>query len=188
MRLNHLLMIVVAGIVALVGVGAGAYWWASRSFVETRPEPIASSRPLLLPLPVLLEGLSSEDPTERLAAVVGLEYYPDEAAETVPELKKLVKDSSVFVRQATADALGKLGEPAAPAVPELAALLSDEDNNVRRSAAVALGKIGPKASSSTGALQAAAKMDTDEAVRAAALEALRQVAPQVAAKLDQAAS
>src|SRR5204863_38983 len=65
------------------------------------------------------------------------------AKSAIPALGGLAKDSSAWLRQAAALALGRIGD--ADAVPALMRFLEDEIWCVRAEAAVALGKLGPAA-------------------------------------------
>ena len=80
------------------------------------------------------------------------------------------------VREASAHALGELGEDATPAVEALTRAFEDEDDFVRWKAARALGNIGPAAESALRLLVPAAEAEQEtEIVRASAQKAVQQI-------------
>src|SRR5262249_4217552 len=100
-----------------------------------------------------------------------------EAKPAVNALIAGLKDSDLFVRRFSAQALGAIGAGAEAAVPNLTAILKDskEKKEVQEAAALALGKIG---ASGVGALMATLKHhDTDMSVRRAAVLGLAGVGP-----------
>lgn len=117
--------------------------------------------------------LSRDDiqPTSQvvLAEVCGI--LKDQAAVTLPTLRRWLSAEQADVREATAAALLNLGDSARPAHEELITALDDVEPLVRESAAKALGNIGPLPPSTIEALQAACD-DEDELVAAAAKASL----------------
>ncbi|MGE0454238.1 MAG: HEAT repeat domain-containing protein [Vicinamibacteria bacterium] len=99
---------------------------------EPEPEP-----PTALPAATLLERLSVGTTTERREAAEALGGHGAEAAVAVPALVNALKDSSVSVRQAAAQALGRLRDPRA-VEPLLAALRSGVEERQPAQARVVL--------------------------------------------------
>jgi len=91
----------------------------------------------------LIAGLKSPDEPKRLDAIDQLGHKGEKAAEAVPALTALLKDSSPKVRAYTALTLGEIGAAAKPAVPALVLLVADSDKMVRLKALGALGRIKP---------------------------------------------
>ncbi len=94
-----------------------------------------------------------------------------------PLAEALAHDQQGIVRQAAAEALGKLGPPAKAAVPALvSALEKDPWPAVRRFAAESLGWLGPDAKEAVAALARAAKdPKEDMGVRPAASWAIARI-------------
>ncbi|MHA1879364.1 MAG: HEAT repeat domain-containing protein [Candidatus Heimdallarchaeota archaeon] len=104
--------------------------------------------------------------------------------EALPTLQKAIENENWEVREAAAEALGKIGTPAAEEAL-LTAIKKDKDWEVRAAAAEALGKIGTPAA--VKALQKAIKKDKDWEVRAVAAEALGTIGTPAAVKALQKA-
>ncbi|NES22333.1 MAG: hypothetical protein F6K41_26280 [Symploca sp. SIO3E6] len=113
-----------------------------------------------LPLPRLLQV--------KLAGVT-------KSDEAIPELIKSLKDSSSYVRERAADALGEIGSDAT--VPALINTLEDSDSDVRWSAADSLGKIGSNAAI---AVLIQALEHSDSRVRRNAADSLRKISSDAA--------
>ena len=94
--------------------------------------------------------------------------------EEVPALIKALGDENSYVRSAAAEALGKIGPEA---VPALIRALGDEDSSVRWRAAYTLGEIGPEAKEAVLALIRALG-DEDSSVRWRAARALGKIGPE----------
>ncbi len=92
-------------------------------------------------LPVLLAGLTHEDPAVR-AEAAGLlaKVAPAHAAAVAPLISALA-DGDAQVRQAAAEALGQIGQPARLALQPLWRLIRDPDEAVRESAVRAIRRI-----------------------------------------------
>ena len=95
----------------------------------------------------------------------------------MPALTRALKDKDTYVRQAAAQALGKIGAKAKAAVPALANALKDQRPAVRQAAAQALGQIGAEAKAAVPALRAAMRDNEVGEVRGAIAEAWKQIAP-----------
>ena len=140
-----------------------------------------------------------------IAAIQGLSAFPAAAAETVPELVRVIRDEKdPRVRWFTAAAIAKLGPKAKDAVPALIDALrskdvatggpvvvgmgsiTEEDGPVRLAAAVALGKIGREARFAVPALLKALD-DPDSRVRAEAAASLGAIGPDAAAAIPELA-
>lgn len=79
-------------------------------------------------VPSLIEGLNDKNPEYRREAALALSEIGPEAAASVPALINAFKDSDWTVREAAADALGKIK---VGAVPALINALKDNDQLVR---------------------------------------------------------
>ncbi len=95
--------------------------------------------------------------------------------QAIPALVTALGSPDGWVREEARNALERIGQPSAPA---LIAVLEDENRYVREQAARALGHI--RATQAAGWLQQRLG-DCDGAVRWAAYQALRQMAPESAA-------
>lgn len=96
---------------------------------QTRLQP-------LLELGKLIEQLTANDAAIRRRAIVALGDLGTGAGPAVPALTRVLTDGAPLVRQAAAEALGKIGSGAA--VPALTEALNDPDPAVRKAAAGAL--------------------------------------------------
>jgi HEAT repeat protein len=155
-------------------------------------------------IPLLIALLGDEVSSVRAHAAQALGQFGAEAEAAVPALTELLRDKAsygellpdgvgylqpgvgfelftthtVHVRDSAVDALGQIGPAAKTAVPVLTQLLDHKVGDVRRAAATVLGKIGPAAQSAAPALKKAAEdAEEEEAVRAAAARALREITP-----------
>jgi HEAT repeat protein len=118
----------------------------------------------------------------RVEAIRAVCRYGEKAAEAVPPLVGLLKNSDPPVRWNAARALGKLQETAKSAIPDLVAAMGDPDKDVREHAAEALGDIGPAAADSVPAL-VKVLADPEPMVRRDAVRALGQMGPAAKAAL-----
>lgn len=92
-------------------------------------------------LPVLLAGLTHDDPAVRAEAAGQLAQVAPAHAAVVAPLISALGDDQAHVRQAAAEALGQIGEPARLAIRPLRRLMRDPDEAVRESALRALRRI-----------------------------------------------
>ena len=124
----------------------------------------------------LIEGLSANLPSDRVAAADELARLDDDAVPATSALIGALSDDDEHVRWHAARALGAIGAPAAESVPALSEALSDEKPMVRAHAARALGEIGDSAGSTFETL---VKMlvDPEPVVRRAAMSAARELSP-----------
>ncbi len=91
-----------------------------------------------------------------------------------------LKDSHWWkVREAAAEAIGKIGPTAAQAIPSLIVALEDSKLDVRSASAEALGKIGPTAVQAVPSLIVALENDYSD-VQRKAVEALGKIGPDAA--------
>jgi HEAT repeat protein len=120
----------------------------------------------------LEEMLRSPDEARQLQGAFGLSRQGADAAPALPALRQALQSDKAPVRQAAAQALGKIGN--AEAVPDLVAALRDSHWPVRRQAAVALGELGPAARAARPDLEKL-RRDPDPLVRKAAQDALHQI-------------
>jgi HEAT repeat protein len=86
-----------------------------------------------------------------------------------------LKSPDAKVRKRAVQKLANVGAADPAAVPALAGALKDRDAGVRAEAALGLLRIGPAAKEAAGALQEAARKDTNPTVRAHAGKALEKV-------------
>jgi HEAT repeat protein len=92
-------------------------------------------------VPLLLEGLSDDDPGVRTVAATYLGIIHEEGTLAVPALAEALKDENADVRTAAAAALGSFGAAAESAIPALRKAVADKDENVAREAGLALVKL-----------------------------------------------
>lgn len=119
-------------------------------------------------IPDLIAALGAGDPAAREAAAADLGRLGPAASAAVQPLIGTFSDNNLYLRGASAIALGRIGEAA---VTPLARAIGDTNVEVRRSAAIALGRVGPSA---LGALPALIKAtaDVDADVRCSATTVL----------------
>jgi HEAT repeat protein len=89
-------------------------------------------------VPHITQGLRDPNSSVRLGAVWAVSVRAREAADTVPALVDLFRDSDPEVQVAASSALARIGKPA---VPALAAKLKDKDPRVRSLAANTLTRL-----------------------------------------------
>jgi HEAT repeat protein len=92
-------------------------------------------------LPVLLAGLSDDDPGVRVEAAGLLAIVGSTHDDVLAPLIDALRDREPQVRLAAADALGQIGEGAQPALQPLWRLIRDPDERVREGALRAIRKI-----------------------------------------------
>lgn len=126
-------------------------------------------------LPKLIAALAEEDKDVQVGAAVGIAEFGPQASAALPHLLGLLKQKDPRVHWTMALALSSLGSDA---VPELVLALQNEDAGVRHGAALALGNFKQAAREAIAPLVAMAMNDRQPAPRAAALEALGEIAPQ----------
>lgn len=123
-------------------------------------------------MPALLDALQDGEENVRVPATEALlGFSPDDSI--IPRLIELLKKEES--RSSAAALLQHLGVKAAPAVPALLDALKGSDAEERRTFGEALGSIGKPAIA--GLLKVVDDAEQDEAVRAAALQALGQMGP-----------
>jgi hypothetical protein len=121
--------------------------------------------------PVIAEELAKRKPTETNDLLSVLQAMKGDATPAVPAVTALLPTPS---QRDAIQTLAAIGAPSAPAVPQLIDILRSRRSPNRAAAARALGAIGPSASAAAAPLHAAA-LEKDEALRAAALEALAKI-------------
>lgn len=92
-------------------------------------------------LPVLVEGLGSEETVRREMASTVLALFGPAAEPAAQELIKALEDKSIFVRANVAAALLQMPEHVDRVVPVLAEFLAGEDVELRRMAATNLAAV-----------------------------------------------
>jgi HEAT repeat protein len=95
-------------------------------------------------VPVLVEGLKSEDSKERLRAARAVEMLGPEAKAATPQLAEMLNARDAESRLIATYALGAIGPEAKEAVPALLRLQNDRFEQNRVQAVVALLKIAPE--------------------------------------------
>jgi len=120
----------------------------------------------------LLVTLKSEKASERAAAARILGEMGAVAKDAVPGLQAALGDGDKDVRRCAARSLGDIGPASKPAVASLGKTLKDPDAQVRQASAFALGRIKDPAAKP---FLEAAKKDTNEGVKRAAKEALKNL-------------
>jgi HEAT repeat protein len=147
---------------------------AANALAEIGASAVPPALPLLrAALPVLHAALREGDSSERSVALRALTLLGPLAAETVPDLIRVLGLRSVDWR--AAEVLANIGPLASDAVSALEAALCDSDEYVRSSAATALGRIGlPSAGRAIPALLRLLD-DRDNDVRDCAAEALAKL-------------
>jgi len=129
-------------------------------------------------LPSVIQALNHKEPIVRQTAATVLgNVGPQPGVVTALVNALACKDWQYgYVREAAAEALGKMGSAAGDAVPALSDALDDEFWFVREAAAEALGGMGPQARGSVPALTCALG-DEGWSVREAALAAIERLLP-----------
>jgi HEAT repeat protein len=120
----------------------------------------------------LMVTLKSEKVAERAAAARILGEMGAAAKDAVPELQTALGDEDKEVRRSAARSLGDIGPASKPAVAALGKTLKDSDPQVRQASAYALGRIKDPAAKP---FLEAAKKDSNEGVKRAAKEALKNL-------------
>jgi HEAT repeat protein len=145
--------------------------------LTAKPPPPTEKPPITKPavplnagtsVAVLCQALKEEDSARQKQAADLLAKRGAAAADAVPELVHLLKESpDVEVRRNAAIALGAIGDASRSAVPTLAAALNAEvPVQVRRGAAEALSRIGyPSIEEALPAVMTAIQKDGDPLVR-----------------------
>jgi HEAT repeat protein len=124
-------------------------------------------------IPGLSQLLENGKPEERRAAAKALGAIATDAC-ALPLIAAL-HDSDDYVREHSAESLGKIGPAAAPATDRLMEMLKDPFDRARRDAARTLGQIGAPAKKAIPALKALAIDDPEEMVRNAAESAVKRL-------------
>lgn len=138
---------------------------AARALVRIRPDDEAIREAAL---PVLVDGLKSNDPHMRMEAIDGLAAI---GAPAVAKVSRLVGADDPPTCRAACEALARMGRAAEGAVSSLLVALKHDDADVRRHAAEALGAVGAWPERTVSAL-AEALRDDSPSVRAHAAYAL----------------
>jgi HEAT repeat protein len=125
----------------------------------------------------LLQAATTGAGPNRYTAIDDLGENHRDAAQAVPQLRKLLADSDAQVRWRSARALGDYGDLAVAAAPELRKLAADKDPIVQYHASVSLGRIGDRSDDTVRAL-VAATTSQDARVARAAIAALRNLKPE----------
>ena len=89
-------------------------------------------------VPLLIGGMSDQDPAVREIAATYLGIVRDHANESIPVLVMALDDADPMVRHAAANALGEYGPAAEQAAPALKKASADKDPEVAREAGRAL--------------------------------------------------
>jgi HEAT repeat protein len=127
-------------------------------------------------VPALLILLSDAAAQARASAAYALGEVRSRPPAAVPALRRALNDSDVSVKINAARALAQyFAEPEAVR-DTLMPLLRDQFPHVRSDAALVLGQLGVAAAPVTSELVRAAKSDTDQGVRRAAMNALQALA------------
>lgn len=129
----------------------------------------------------LIQALTNSDPTLRQKIELGIESKGPDGLPFVPHLITNLKEKDDLVRAYAARALGKIGVEPEVVVPALIQSLQDANAEVRLLTAQALGEYGPRAQGAILPLLETTK-DKQGAVSRAAYAALKQIAPDAAAK------
>lgn len=126
-------------------------------------------------IPMLTPKLKTWNWRLRNAAAKALAQIGGDATNV---LAQTLKDKVALVREASAYALGEMGEAAIPALPALIQAINDKVWEVRKAAVEALGKLGPHAQASMPALTEALQ-DADNRMKNAARLALKKIRNQL---------
>jgi hypothetical protein len=130
-------------------------------------------------VPRLTAALSSEECSERLAAVTALCLIGAEARATIPRLCDMLKDDDATLREQATSALCRMG---AEAVPSLRQLLDDPDASARLAGLRTLGRIGPGAASAVREIMERVN-DDDQLVCCRALTVLGEIGAEAKAAI-----
>ncbi|QTA84570.1 sister chromatid cohesion protein PDS5 [Desulfonema magnum] len=142
-------------------------------------------------LPYLVRALTDKDKDVRDTAKESLEKIDpkwresDSTAKSIPGLIKELANNDWRIRNAVAEALGKMESSAAKAIPYLVKMLTDSDKRVRSTVIGTLEKIDGKWRESQGTRKALAYFvkslgDSQGIVRISAVEALGEIGPAAA--------
>jgi HEAT repeat protein len=129
------------------------------------------ARPAVPKLAELLKAKEIDPEMRQQAAKCLGQIGPAAATQGVPVLSEALKDPEAALREAAAEALGKLGVQGRAAVSSLLLLLDDKETTVRRTVLAALAQIGPDAKEVLPKLKPALK-DADAEIRRGALAVL----------------
>jgi hypothetical protein len=195
MRLRRVIILAAAVVAVVVGV----IWWKVATRLPAVPDPVYAGHPLSYwvrnpssaevfsprqwldsnAVPYLVQQLKSHHEGKWQTA------YDRSWPQFPAWLKSWVPDpnAEAYARNQCCIYLGRLGPAARPAIPELIRLLRKEEYEaVRVCAAYALGQIASRDDNSViEALEAASK-DKDAQVKSFAARALKNIAPEAAAK------
>jgi HEAT repeat protein len=144
----------------------------------------------------LQKNLESSKTNVYLSAINPLASYGVQAKTSVPQLLRIAIGQDIYVRTIILHAVDQIDTDAArtnlalavldykdtSAIPYLTSSLASKDPFVRRISAYHLGNFGSAASTTASRLEPLLN-DKDEAVRAAALEALKKIDPGAVAKV-----
>lgn len=106
---------------------------------------------------------------------MGLGYYGEKADNSLPVLKRALRDRKYQIRETAAKSLLKIGAKGTPAIPDLIEALNDEQGSVRRPAAEALGNFGSAAKDAIPALMKMSEQSDFLGGRAIALDAIAKI-------------
>ena len=147
---------------ALYGEEAAGRAYAAQRLGQLGPAAVDA-------VPFLVDALDDPNREVRAQAAEALGALGDREA-VEPLIARIAdRDGDWSARAAAARALGRLGDRRA--VEPLVSVLNDMNAHVRHMAVISLGQIGDAAA--RDALQAAAKADSDAAIRFAAIQALQ---------------
>jgi len=136
-------------------------------------------------VPQLIEGLKSQDATERQRAAAALHSLGAQAKEAIPALREALKDQDKDVQMWAALALVNNQEFDKSVVPVLVRALQNDNSVLRQVASLSLGLIPYLESEKETVIPAltdAADKDANNDVRKAALSALSIIAPETVGK------
>lgn len=165
-----------AGLVLAAAAGCGGPTATPESLLEEPPpEPIfrvqdeaAVPLPLAAPVEIALASAETSFVRRPYRAWEMREAAADALGRigepAVPELVRMLQDPDPALRRQAADVLARIGPRAGAAVPQLTLALDDADPQVRRSAARALGQIGPDAAAAVPTLMRILREDEEPAM------------------------
>jgi HEAT repeat protein len=163
---------------ALPNLARGVYRTADLDLAIKRSTNLIINAPPSVEVDLLVQQLSSRDPSTRLRATKALADLGTAARAAAPALVAALDDPDGDVRRGAIRALGRIDPTAAPPEALVKALVLDlrnPDANIRLLAVRALGRIGPLAAAAAPDIDAA-RGDPDPDVRRAATDALSRVA------------